>query len=296
MNISIVINSFNEPELLKRAIARVLKNDIKEKYELIVTAPDLGSENIVKEFQKKNKNIKHFKDPGKGKSYALNLIFKELKGDVWVFTDGDVFVGEKSISELLKYFKDPLVGCVIGRPVSLNPKNNMLGFWSHLLFEAGAHSIRKELDRKGKFIEGTGYLFAFRSNITRNIPLNVAEDTIIPYITMKKGYKIKYADKAFVYVKNPTSLRDFVKQRVRTAKAHEALGEYAPFFPKVKSFRNEIKQGTLRALKYPSTLKEYVWTFNLFLIRLFIWFKVKFDEKILNKRYGDAWERIKSTR
>ncbi|MEK6856413.1 MAG: glycosyltransferase, partial [Nanoarchaeota archaeon] len=253
-------------------------------------------EKIVNEFQKENKNIKHFKDPGKGKSYALNLIFKELNGDIWIFTDGDVFVGENSINELLKYFNDPFVGCVIGRPVSLNSKNNMIGFWSHLLFEAGAHSIRKELDKKNQFIEGTGYLFAFRSNITKNIPLNVAEDTIIPYITMKKGYKIRYADNAFVYVKNPTSLIDFVKQRVRTAKAHEALEEYAPFFPKVKSFRNEIKQGTLRALRYPNTLREYIWTFNLFFARLVIWIKVKFDEKILNKRYGDAWERIESTK
>src|SRR3989344_763831 len=294
--ISIVINSFNEPELLRKSLTCVLKNNIKDNCEIVVAAPDLESDKVIKELQKKDKRIRHFKDPGKGKSYALNLLFKELKGNVWVFTDGDVFVGENSINEILKYFKDPLTGCVIGRPVSLNKKNNMLGFWSHLLFEAGAHSIRKELDRKGKFIEGTGYLFAFRSNITRNIPLNVAEDTIIPYITMKKGYKIRYADKAFVYVKNPTSLKDFVKQRVRTAKAHEALEEYAPFFPKVKSFKNEVKQGTFRALAYPKNLKEYVWTFNLFLTRLFIWSKVKFDEKILNKKYGDGWERVHSTR
>ena len=294
--ISIVINSFNEPKLLERAISSVLKNNIKNKYELVIAAPDLESEKVIKKFQRKNKNIRYFKDPGKGKSYALNLIFKELKGEIWIFTDGDVFIGENSINEVLKYFEDHLVGCVIGRPVSLNSKNEMLGFWSHLLFEAGAHSIRKELDRKGRFIEGTGYLFAFRNNITRNIPLNVAEDTIIPYITMKKGYKIRYAEKAMVYVKNPTNLKDFVKQKIRTGKAHEALEEYAPFFPKVKSFKNEVKHGTLRALRYPRTLKEYFWTSLLFLTRLYIWIRVKIDEKILNKRYGDAWERIESTR
>src|SRR3989344_5375176 len=121
-------------------------------------------------------------------------------------------------------------------------------------------------------------------------------DTTIPYITMKKGYKIRYAEKAMVYVKNPTNLKDFVKQKIRTGKAHEALEEYAPFFPKVKSFKNEVKHGTLRALRYPRTLKEYFWTSLLFLTRLYIWIRVKIDEKILNKRYGDAWERIESTR
>ena len=120
--ISIVINSFNEPELLERAISSVLKNNIKNKYELVIAAPDLESEKVIKKFQRKNKNIRYFKDPGKGKSYALNLIFKELKGEIWIFTDGDVFIGENSINEVLKYFEDHLVGCVIGRPVSLNSK------------------------------------------------------------------------------------------------------------------------------------------------------------------------------
>ena len=55
--ISIVINSFNEPELLERAISSVLKNNIKNKYELVIAAPDLESEKVIKKFQKKNKNI-----------------------------------------------------------------------------------------------------------------------------------------------------------------------------------------------------------------------------------------------
>tara|TARA_Y100000034_G_C6877045_1_gene401275 strand:+ start:630 stop:1505 length:876 start_codon:yes stop_codon:yes gene_type:complete len=291
-----VINSFREPELLKKAIEAVLRNNIKEKYELVIAAPDEENEKVVKGFQKKNKDVKFFKDPGKGKSFALNLVFKELKGDIWIFTDGDIYVDANAINEILELFKDKKVGCVTGRPISTNSKKNILGFWSHLLFDAGAHKIRKELDTQKKFLEGTGYLFAFRNNITRNIPVNVAEDAIVPYITMKKGYRVRYADKALVYVKNPTNLRDFVKQRIRTGKAHEALEEYAPFFPKVKSFRNELFKGPRLALGYPKSIKEYLWTSLLFFTRLFIWFVIKWDEKVVNKRYGDAWERVESTK
>ena len=294
--ISIVITSFKEPEPVRRAIESILKNKIKEKYELIIAAPDKETANVVKSFSKKNKRIKYFKDPGKGKSYALNLIFKILKGRIWIFTDGDVYVNKDTINEIIDKFNDPLVACVTGRPVSINDKNTLLGFWSHLLYDAGAHKIRKELDEQGKFLECSGYLFAFRNNITKNIPLNVAEDTIIPYLTIKKGYKIRYADKALVYVKNPTTIKDFIKQRVRTAKAHETLEEYAPFFPKVKSFRNEVKKGTIWALSYPKNLKEYIWTITLFFTRLYIWGIVKWDHKIRKKRYGDGWERVESTK
>ncbi len=294
--ISIVITSFKEPLLVKRAIHSILENKIKEKYELIVAAPDKETADVVKEFSKKNKQIVYFKDPGKGKSFALNMLFKTLKGDIWIFTDGDVYLDKNSISEIISYFKDSKVGCVTGRPVATNDKKTMLGYWAHLLCDAGAHNIRTDLDKKGKFIEGTGYLFAFRNNITKNIPLNVAEDTIIPYLAMKKGYKVRYAPKAKVFVKGPTTLKDFVKQKIRTAKAHETLEDYAPFFPKVKSFKNEVTQGPKLALEYPKNFKEFIWTLMLFPIRLYIWLNVKWDDKISKKRYGDGWERIESSK
>lgn len=294
--ISIVITSFKESELTRRAINSILNNKIKESYELVIISPDKETENLVNEIKKNNKQVVYFKDPGKGKSFALNLIFPKLKGRIWIFTDGDVYVDKNSINEVLKLFDDESVGCVTGRPVSVNPKNNIFGFWSHLLFEAGAHNIRSELDKKGEFIECTGYLFAFRNNITKNIPLNVAEDTIIPYLATKKGYKIRYSENAYVYVKNPTNLKDFIKQKVRTAKAHEALEDYAPFFPKVKSFTNEIKKGTFSALSYPKNFKEMIWTILLFFTRLYVWIKVKWEERIFKKRYSDNWERVESTK
>ncbi len=294
--ISIVITSFNEPVSTRRAIQAIIDNPINEKYELVVAAPDKETAEVVKEFSARNKNVKYFKDPGKGKSFALNLIFKILKGDIWIFTDGDVYIDKNAIPEILSYFNDSKVGCVTGRPVASNSRNSMLGYWAHLLCDAGAHSIRAELDKKKEFIEGTGYLFAFRKNITKEIPLNVAEDSFIPYLTIKKGYNVRYAPGAKVFVKGPTTIRDFIKQKVRTAKAHETLQDYSKEFPRVKSLSNEIKKGTFRALTYPNNFKEFFWTLILFPVRLYIWVQVKWDDKIVGKRYGDGWDRVESTK
>jgi len=98
--ISIVITSFKEPVLVKRAIQAVLDNKIKEEYELVIAAPDKETADVVKEFSKKNKQITYFKDPGKGKSFALNMLFKILKGNIWIFTDGDVYLDKIAISEI----------------------------------------------------------------------------------------------------------------------------------------------------------------------------------------------------
>ena len=123
----------------------------------------------------------------------------------------------------------------------------------------------------------------------------MAEDSIIPYLLWKQGYKIKYVPEAKVYVKYPNNLKDFIKQKVRTTKSHERLKLYAPDFPTVKSFTNELTKGPLEAIKYPKKIKEVIWTLCLFPVRLYIWYKAEKQRKS-GKTYQDNWERIESTK
>jgi len=295
MEVSILITAFKEPHL-ERAITAILAQKIKYSYKLIVVAPDEEAKNLVKRYVKKYKKIQYIKDPGIGKSYAINSILKKIKSDILILTDGDVYISEGSINEILELFKDPSIGVVTGRVVSMNNKNNVLGYWSHLLADAGAHRIRKERFNQRKFLECSGYLFAFRNNIIKEFPIGVAEDSAIPYLFFSKGYKIGYAERALVYVKNPDNFKDWLKQRKRTAKAHETLTKYYPEFPKIKSFSNEIRKGFIWALGYPKTIKEMYWTMLLFSARLYMWLLTLTETRILKKEYKDAWERIESTK
>src|SRR4030042_2659987 len=295
MKVTIIISSFKEPSLNK-AIEKAITQKVDFKYEVLVVAPDKDAEESVKHYKKTFKTINFLKDPGKGKSFGLNLVFKKLKSDIWVFTDGDVYFDENVLSNIISSFEDKKVGCVCGRIIPINSKNTLLGYWAHLLADAGAHRIRKKLSDKGKFLECSGYLFAFRKGLIKEIPLNVAEDSYIPYIIFRKGYTIKYSPDSIVYVKNPTTIKDFIKQRIRTAKAHTSLTDYFKDFPKMKSFKNEIKEGTFNALQYPKTLKEFSWTLLLFLTRFYIWMKVFYDERIAGVYYGDGWEKAESTK
>ncbi len=292
--ISIIITAFREPAV-GRAIDAILTQRIPEEFELIVAAPDTETEKLVSDYKNKFPQIRYFKDPGKGKSFALNLLFKEARGEIMIFTDGDVYFHENAVENILKCFSNENVGIAFGRPVPTNSKDSMLGYWAHLLMEAGAHSIRQERAERGEFLEGTAYLMGVRRGIIDEIPLDVAEDSMMPYLVMKKGWRIAYAGDAKVFVKSPDNFTDFVKQRVRTAKAHETLTKYAPDFPRVKTFSNEILEGWHRALSYPKTPRELLWTLALFPARLYIWLRVKY-EHACGKRYQDAWERVESTK
>ncbi|MBS3095215.1 glycosyltransferase [Candidatus Woesearchaeota archaeon] len=294
--LSIVISAYKEPGISK-AIESILSQKINESYELIIIAPDKETEKIVKSFQKQNKSIIYFKDQGKGKVNGLNEVFPACKGRVIILTDGDVYLGENSINSIINAFKDKSIGCISGRPVTLNQRTTMLGYWSHLLYDA-AHKVRYGLSSNGKFLEASGYLFAFLNDGTiKTLPPDVAEDSITPYYFYKKGYSIGYVPEAKVYVKNPTNTKDFIKQRKRTNASHSKLSYYASDMPRVKTFWNEIRIGTFFALGYPMTFKEFVWTLALFFIRLYAWLSMFLDSITPKKTvYRDDWERIESTK
>ncbi len=293
--ISVIITSYNEPKSTEKAIQALLDQDYIGNMEIIVSDPFQEALDYLKT-KFKNK-VRYDLDFGEGKSAALNRLIGEAKGDIVVCTDGDVYLDKSAIRNLVYKFKNNFVGCVCGRPVSINSKDNLMGYWSHLLFDIGAHEIsRKKRYMKGEFIECSGYLFGFRNNIIKEFPLDVAEDSIIPYLFFKKGFKIAYAEDALVYVKNPESLKEFIKQRKRTADAHSKLNKYAPDFPRVKSFLGEMKAGFGNLFKifgYASNVKEFIWTFLLFPARLYIWLYLFYDLRFRKDQYLDGWRENK---
>jgi len=295
--ISVIITSFKEPKTIGKAIESFLNQKIKEKYEIIVCAPDKETLAVAKTYSQKNKKVKIFKDPGKGKMFALNLLFKKIKSEILVLSDGDVFVKENSLSKLLGVFKDPKVGCVTGRPASLNSGENLFGYWSHLLCDAGAHEARMKRQNRGGLVECSGYYWAFRNNIIKDFPLDVPEDAIIPIYFWQKGFKVVYSPEAIVYVKYPSNLHDFIDQKKRTTKAHVQMSKYVDFkkIPKTKTFMNELLE-SYRAFLYPKTLKEMLWTFLLFPAKLYIWCLSLYHVKISKKYHKDAWKITKSTK
>lgn len=291
--ISIIITAWEEPLELKECLSRILNQNIKEKYEIWVTCPDEPTKKVVLDYKRKYPKIIDFLNQPreKGKNEMLNILSKKAKGNILIFTDGDVFFEQNAINEILKKFDDPRIGCATGRIKSFDKKNNMFGYWGHLLTDVGAHNMRKERARKGQFVELSAYFMAIRKGVIEDIPLDVAEDAIIAAMFWEKGYKIGYADKATILVRYPTKLNDWISQKIRTAKAHETLHKYVKV-PRMKSFSMEVLKGTYWALTYPRNLKEISWTLILFPLRLYTWLNVFYETKLKKQYYGQTWSKI----
>jgi len=304
--ISIIITTYKEKETLPKAIKIILNERlINKEFEILVVGPDEETEKIANEFSKKYPEVKYLKDKGIGKPSALNLAIEKVKGEILVLTDGDVFIKKGAIDKLLEHFKDEKVGAVTAHPVSINPRNNLFGYWSHFLTDA-ADYVRKKKNRAGEYLVCSGYLYAFRKKAILNkkgeiikIPEEtLVEDSFISQIIWQNNYKIVYEPEAIVYVKYPDNFSDWLKQKIRATGGYVQKSQIKNFKLKnrMRGFLEEVSDGLKLFFTYPKNLKEFFWTILLYFARLYLWFLIFWQIKILKKPFSKIWQRVESTK
>jgi len=293
MKVSVIITSSHEPQTIGRAVKAVLEQDIPEILEILVVSPDRQTLNAAKKTAKNFPKVKFIQDQGKGKPAALNLAFKKAKGEILVLTDGDVYIDKAALKSLLSPFKNPEIGGACGRPIPLNPRQTMFGFWAHFLTDS-AHKIREQKSKNRQFIELSGYLLAIRKKIVKPIPIEtLADDLYLSHLVAKAGFKTVYAPKAKVFVKYPTNISDWFTQKQRSAFEY-----WQKNYSSGKIMRSPLTEFTLGikfGLKYPKNLKEFFWLVSLFGFRAILWLKIfltSFNQQAKNK----LWVPVESTK
>lgn len=288
--IYIVITSYNEPLATIKAIESVLKQEFSKEFKLIIADP---FEDVLWDLEEKFGNkIEYYQDEGKGKSVTLNQIIKQYysknKDEIFIFTDGDVCLTEGSIQKIIDSFEDKTIGVVCGQPISMNSKDNMLGYWSHLLLSE-MNKTRKKANQKKEFFEVSGYLFAMRNGVINSFPVNASEDNVIPALFWSRRYKIGYAEEAKVMVLNPQNFKDWVIQKKRNVKGHMSLKHVnTKNIPRKNTFFGEAIRGLRFVFIYPSNVKEFFWTIGVLYGRLHVWALACY-ESMFKEGYKDGW-------
>ncbi len=292
--LSIIITAFQESRTIGRAIEAFLPQ-LPVEAEILVVSPDPETILVIDEYAARYPMVRHVADPQRGKPTALNVGLQTAQGDIVVFSDGDVAIAEDALSHLLAPFSDPQVGAVSSHPLSVSPRDTVLGYWSHLLTN-GIHQIRQIRDQEGAFIVCSGYLFALRRALIDHVPEDaLAEDGVISHLIARQGYRVRYAPEAHVYVKYPTTYRDWLRQKVRSA------GGYAQDHIRKSPFRmrsawQEIWHGSRIALRYPRHPRELMWTLLLFAARLHLWALVFLNVRLLRRPLKSLWQRVETTK
>lgn len=290
--VSILVTAFREAKPLSAALEALTSQAQGIDAEIIVICPDNETAQAATVYD----GVVILRDPGRGKPTALNLGFQKAQGTIIIMTDGDVRTEPGALSALLVPFGEPQTGAVSGRPISISGRDTMLGYWSHLLTDAGAHTERFERNRLGQFFVCSGYLYAIRAGLISNIPEDaLAEDAVISHLIGEQGYQIRYAPDARVLVRYPGTYKDWLKQKVRSAGGY-AQPVIAKSSLRMRSFWHEVLHGTLPALMYPRNVREFIWSLALFGARLHLWLLILWRVKIRRQPLQQLWQRVESTK
>lgn len=289
--ISIIITAFKEPETIGKAISSLI-NQKGVKSEIIVAAPDKETLEAASKYQNQAP-IRLIKDRGHGKSAALREAIRNAKGSILILTDGDVYVKENTLRLLVKPLSDNKIGAVSGRPVSINSKENKFGFWSYILTEV-AHKRRAAAINSNTRFFCSGYLFAIRKELFPVIYDNLlAEDGFISECVYMAGKKIGYSAEAEVYVKYPDNFRDWINQKKRSAGGYVQIKKMIGV--ERRSFIIE-SFGALELIEYVKKVKHISWLVQLYFARLYLWFLILIEVRLMTRSRDRLWVRIESTK
>ncbi len=306
MDYTVVITAKDEPKTVGGLVEQIETQmpKISQKFEILVVCPDKKTKESAIS-RDKLQVVSWVKDRGKGKPAALNLAFDRAKGDILILTDGDVALGKDSLDKLVRGFNcrdnprivptDESVGLITGRPVPVNERNSLFGYWAYFLTNA-ADQQRKQRAQLGNYLDASGYLYAVKKELVSPMSEDIlVDDAYISHQVWSQGKKIGYAPKAEVRVKFPTNLADWITQKKRTTSGYVQLKGMETVEGQMRGFFQEAR-GLRLALTYPQNIKEYFWTILLLMARLYVWLAVFLERKILKKPYSGNWKRIESTK
>ncbi|GAC1434382.1 MAG: hypothetical protein NVSMB65_08390 [Chloroflexota bacterium] len=307
---SIILTAAHEERTLNYALDALMPQ-VSGRDEVLVICPDDATASVAQARAAAgtgSTRLRVLRDAGRGKPAALNLAIAAAQHDVLVLTDGDVAVGPGALTALLALLREPRVGAASGHPLPVDSRASLFGYWAHLLTDAGAHARRLERDRQGAFLECSGYLYAVRRSLLDPIPENaLAEDGIISRMIWDHGGQIRYVPTAVVFVKYPSTYSDWLRQKVRSAGGYAqqyavrgtppgGVRRRARPAPRARSFREEVRAGTSRALAYPRTMRERWWTLLLFAARLHVWLLILWRVRIARLPLAVLWKRVETTK
>ncbi len=306
MKVSFLLTAWKEEKTVGQAIKNLVDPEISGffgEYELLLVAPDEPTRDAallaVRELGVES-NYRYFKDKEEGKPRALNILFKEAKGEYLILTDGEVFFEKGAVKVLVEQLEgNKEIGGVSGRPIALNDRKKKYGYWANLQADA-VHKMRLDKARADtKFFPMSGYIFAVR-NLGFEFPEDLMlDDAYLSYEVFNNGFSIGYAPEAVVKVKYPDNWKDFIAQKFRSLVGFEQLYKYEIIKPETKSrsFWYELSFFFF-PIRYSRSIKELTWSVIYYPIRLYLWVRNRMSRDLARNASSirDVYIRTESTK
>lgn len=245
---SIIIPVYNRPDEIDELLESITKQDYQDEFEVIIIedGSDQSSVSIVEKYNTKL-NIKYFYKENTGAGLSRNYGMKKASGNYFIILDSDVIVPPKYLSivknELTKNFTDAFGGPDAAHH-SFTAIQKAINYSMTSTITTGG--IRGKKKSVGKF-QPRSFNFGLSKKAFEKTKgfskLKAGEDIDLSFRLLESGFNTQLLEKAFVYHKRRTTIKQFFKQTFAFGTARPKLNR-----------------------KYPETAKITYWFPSLFII------------------------------
>jgi len=191
--VSLLLAAYNEESVLEDRLQNALGLDYPPMNLEVVVGSDGSTDRtaeIARRFADRGIRLLDF-ERNRGKASVLNAIAAEAGGEILLMSDANTNVDPAAARRLVRWFRDPAVGAVVGRLVLVDPRTgrNADGlYWKYETF------LKRCEGRLGALLGANGAIYAIRKALYAPIPPGtIVDDFVIPLLAkLRTGCSIVY--------------------------------------------------------------------------------------------------------
>lgn len=256
-SIVIVVPSHNEESVIRKKIENHLTLDYPAANYKILIISDTSTDNTAKitnEFVDKYPGrVELFEVfDGLGKTNAVNKALVDVKSDILVFSDANVYLKNDALLQIEKCYSDQYVGGVAGQLIYTNDdvegaaQSNGL-YWKY------EELIKKSESLCGSMMGADGSIFSIRTKLLRELPTHVLDDFCSSMGVINQGYELKFDDSITAYEKGAESTAEEFPRKVRISnRSYNSYKHLRPELIKEMSIFNLWKLYSHKVLRWYS--------------------------------------------
>lgn len=213
--VSFIITAYNEQNRIREKIENTLEMNYPREHLEILVASDCSNDDtdeIVKSFE--SKGIRLIRAPERrGKEGTQKLAVEASKGEILVFSDVATIIKPDGLSNIIKNFADPTIGCVSSIDKFIDKEGNQSGEGAYVRYEMLLRSLESKVN---SLVGLSGSFFAARRENCEPWETDLQSDFNTLINTIKNGYRGVCDNESIGYYTDLSESSQEFNRKVRT--------------------------------------------------------------------------------